>query len=100
LGKPTERPGVNRRLVGTIAVRGVGRQVTYAGHPLYSYVGDTRPGESDNINIFQSGGYWPAIAPSGARGQVTRAGRGGLGRPLPSHGSWPRSPPSMLPFSS
>jgi hypothetical protein len=43
----------------------VGRQVTYAGHPLYSYVGDNRPAETDNINIFQSHGYWPAIAPSG-----------------------------------
>jgi Secreted repeat of unknown function len=43
----------------------VGRQVTYAGHPLYSYVGDNRPAETDNINIFQSQGYWPAIAPSG-----------------------------------
>jgi predicted lipoprotein with Yx(FWY)xxD motif len=64
-GKPTEGPGVKRRLVGTIAVRGVGRQVTYAGHPLYSYVGDSRPAETDNINIFQSQGYWPAIAPWG-----------------------------------
>jgi predicted lipoprotein with Yx(FWY)xxD motif len=64
-GKPTAGPGVKRRLLGTIKVRRVGRQVTYAGHPLYSYVGDNRPAETDNINIFQSEGYWPAIAPSG-----------------------------------
>jgi predicted lipoprotein with Yx(FWY)xxD motif len=64
-GHPTVGPGVKRRLVGTIAVAHVGRQVTYGGHPLYNYVGDSRPAETDNINIFQSEGYWPAIAPSG-----------------------------------
>lgn len=64
-GKPTVGPGVRRRLVGTIEVPRVGRQVTYAGHPLYGYVGDSRPAETDNIDIFQSEGYWPAIAPSG-----------------------------------
>jgi predicted lipoprotein with Yx(FWY)xxD motif len=63
--QPTVGPGVKRRMVGTIAVAHVGRQVTYAGHPLYDYVGDSRPAETDNINIFQSEGYWPAIAPSG-----------------------------------
>jgi predicted lipoprotein with Yx(FWY)xxD motif len=63
--QPTMGPGVKRRLVGTIAVAHVGRQVTYAGHPLYDYVGDSRPAETDDINIFQSEGYWPAIAPSG-----------------------------------
>lgn len=63
--RPTAGPGVNRRLVGTIRVARVGRQVTYAGHPLYTYVGDSHPAETDNINIYQSQGYWPAIAPSG-----------------------------------
>jgi predicted lipoprotein with Yx(FWY)xxD motif len=63
--KPTVGPGVKRRLVGTIEGPRAGRQVTYAGHPLYTYVGDSRAAETDNINIFQSQGYWPAIAPSG-----------------------------------
>jgi predicted lipoprotein with Yx(FWY)xxD motif len=62
---PTAGPGVRRGLLGTIKVGGVGRQVTYAGHPLYTYVGDHSPGETDNINIFQSGGYWPAITATG-----------------------------------
>jgi predicted lipoprotein with Yx(FWY)xxD motif len=62
---PTAGPGVKRGLIGTIKVPGVGRQVTYAGHPLYTYVGDNHPGETDNVNIYQSTGYWPAIAASG-----------------------------------
>jgi predicted lipoprotein with Yx(FWY)xxD motif len=65
-GHPTAGPGVKRHLIGTIKVPGVGRQVTYAGHPLYTYVGDSRPAETANINIYQSGGYWPAIRASGA----------------------------------
>ncbi|MBV9194560.1 MAG: hypothetical protein JO168_10495 [Solirubrobacterales bacterium] len=62
---PTAGRGVNRRLIGTITVPGVGKQVTYAGHPLYTYIGDHAAGETRNINIYQSGGYWPAIAASG-----------------------------------
>jgi predicted lipoprotein with Yx(FWY)xxD motif len=63
--RPTSGPGIRRSLVGTISIPGIGRQVTYAGHPLYHYIGDSSPGETDNINIYQSGGYWPAIAASG-----------------------------------
>jgi predicted lipoprotein with Yx(FWY)xxD motif len=64
-GHPTAGPGVKRRLLGAIKVAGIGRQVTYAGHPLYTYVGDHHRGETDNVNIYQSGGYWPAITASG-----------------------------------
>lgn len=63
--KPTAGPDVKTRLIGTIKVPGVGRQVTYAGHPLYTYVGDDRPAQTGNINIFQSQGYWPAISAAG-----------------------------------
>jgi predicted lipoprotein with Yx(FWY)xxD motif len=62
---PSAGPGVKRRLMGTIEVAGVGRQVTYAGHPLYTFIDDSRAAETDNLNKFQSGGYWPGIAPSG-----------------------------------
>jgi predicted lipoprotein with Yx(FWY)xxD motif len=62
---PTGGAGIRRGLVGTIEVPGVGHQVTYDGHPLYRFVGDSRPGETSNINTYQSGGYWPAIAASG-----------------------------------
>ncbi len=63
-GTPRAGKGVNKHLLGQIKV-GHSYQVTYAGHPLYTYLSDTRPGETDNINIFQYGGLWPAVAPSG-----------------------------------
>lgn len=62
---PLAGAGVRASLIGRIRVRGVGWQLTYAGHPLYTYVGDTYPGEISNVNLFQFGGYWPAISPGG-----------------------------------
>jgi predicted lipoprotein with Yx(FWY)xxD motif len=56
--------GVNRRLLGTIRLRDGRHQVTYAGRPLYTYVPDRR-GQINHVNIFQFGGYWPAVDAAG-----------------------------------
>jgi|SRR5579884_16756 len=61
---PTAGPGVNRHLLGTIRVSG-GRQVTYAGHPLYTYVGDSGPGDTGYIGFPQFGGTWYGVSASG-----------------------------------
>ena len=42
--KPTAGTGASSALVGTIK-RGKGLQVTYAGFPLYTYVGDAKAGQ-------------------------------------------------------
>jgi predicted lipoprotein with Yx(FWY)xxD motif len=53
------------RLAGTIR-RTDGRfQVTYAGHPLYHYVGDRRPGQVLCQGVTEFGGGWYVVAPSG-----------------------------------
>lgn len=62
---PVAGAGVRKSLLGTIHVPGVGWQVTYAGHPLYGYVADHQPAEINHLDVFQSGGYWPGLAPSG-----------------------------------
>jgi predicted lipoprotein with Yx(FWY)xxD motif len=36
-GRPLAGPGVSQKLLGTVFRRGVGDQVTYAGHPLYLF---------------------------------------------------------------
>lgn len=52
-------------LVGTI-LRTDGRlQVTYAGHPLYHYVGDRRPAQVLCQGVTEYGGAWYVVAPSG-----------------------------------
>ena len=65
-GKPVAGAGVKASLLGSILIKG-GKQVTYAGHPLYTYTGDSHPAETDYVNTSQSGGIWLAVSPSGAR---------------------------------
>lgn len=67
-GRPQAGPGVKHSLLGTIKVGGK-TQVTYAGHPLYSYVGDSSPGSTGYVNASAFGGHWPAVS---ARGKMVR----------------------------
>ena len=58
-------PGVKRSLLGTVKRRNGRRQVTYAGRPLYYYVGDTRAGQILCQNVVEYGGTWLIVRPSG-----------------------------------
>ena len=57
--------GVNRAKIGSVTRRGGARQVTYAGHPLYYYVGDAKAGQILCQNVREYGGLWLVVAPSG-----------------------------------
>jgi predicted lipoprotein with Yx(FWY)xxD motif len=63
--------GLDRSKLGATTRRGGARQVTYAGHPLYYYVGDRRPGQILCQNVVEFGGTWLVVSPAG------RAVRGG-----------------------
>jgi predicted lipoprotein with Yx(FWY)xxD motif len=63
--RPSLGPGVKRSLVGSITLPGGVRQVTYAGHPLYTYLGDSGPGDTSYVGQSQFGGKWYALSPSG-----------------------------------
>ena len=65
-GKPIAGTGVKASLLGTISIRGGAKQVTYGGHPLYTYVGDSGPGATEYVNVSASGGRWPALGGTGA----------------------------------
>jgi predicted lipoprotein with Yx(FWY)xxD motif len=58
--------GIDRVKLGSVVRRGGLRQVTYAGHPLYYYVGDTKAGQILCQNVREYGGLWLVVAPSGA----------------------------------
>jgi predicted lipoprotein with Yx(FWY)xxD motif len=66
-GTPIARAGVKQSLVGTTRRRNGSMQVTYAGHPLYRYVGDTRPGQTNGAGLQDFGGGWDPISPSGRK---------------------------------
>ena len=63
--KPSAGPGVKRTLLGTIKLRNGTQQVTYAGHPLYTYIADSGPGETDYVGTPEFGGRWYALSPAG-----------------------------------
>jgi len=57
--------GTKRSLLGTTR-RADGRlQVTYAGRPLYYYVGDQAPGQILCQNVSEFGGLWLVARPNG-----------------------------------
>jgi predicted lipoprotein with Yx(FWY)xxD motif len=63
-GHVTEGPGVTGTL-GTITRSDGSSQATYNGHPLYTYVSDTAPGQANGNNLNVNGGLWHEIAVSG-----------------------------------
>jgi predicted lipoprotein with Yx(FWY)xxD motif len=52
---------------GTIKRSNGALQATYDGHPLYTYKGDTSPGQVKGNGLNLSGGKWWAMTPSGAK---------------------------------
>jgi predicted lipoprotein with Yx(FWY)xxD motif len=47
--------------VATITRTGGSRQLTYNGHPLYTYIGDTAPGQARGNNLNLNGGLWHEV---------------------------------------
>jgi predicted lipoprotein with Yx(FWY)xxD motif len=56
-GSPTAGPGVTGKL-GAIERPGGGLQATYDGHPLYTYIGDSGPGQANGNDLDLNGGFW------------------------------------------
>lgn len=63
-GSPTAGSGVNKKLLGTIKVKG-GNEVTYNGWPLYTFVSDTKPGAITGEGNTSFGAPWWVVSPSG-----------------------------------
>ena len=65
IGNPVAGQGVTVSKIATIARTDGTIQVTYAGHPLYTYVGDTAPGQASGNNINLNGGFWHEVPAAG-----------------------------------
>lgn len=64
-GKPVGKTGVKQSLLGTIKLPNGTRQVTYAGHPVYTYVADSAPGQTFGEGVTQSGAKWYVLNGAG-----------------------------------
>src|SRR5580765_3482686 len=70
-GRPQAIAGANSKLLGT-SRRSDGRiQVTYGGHPLYSFVQDTKAGQTNGEGLTDFGGRWDPVS---AAGKAVRKG--------------------------
>jgi predicted lipoprotein with Yx(FWY)xxD motif len=63
--KPRAGAHVRASLLGTIKLHGCLRQVTYAGHPLYTYALDFAGRSTFNIGSDEYGGEWLAVNAAG-----------------------------------
>lgn len=64
-GIPQAGAGVNASLLGTTKRRDGTTEVTYAGHPLYYFVSDTKAGDVSGQGINAFGAPWYVVSPSG-----------------------------------
>jgi predicted lipoprotein with Yx(FWY)xxD motif len=75
-GPVTAGPGVTGKL--TVITRSNGsKQAVYNGHPLYTYVGDTAPGQDKGNGLNLSGGLWHQITVSGSAAPASSSSGGG-----------------------
>ena len=66
-GRPIARGGLRQSLVGTTRRKNGTLQVTYAGHPLYRYVGDSGRGQTNGAGLTDYGGGWDPLSPAGKK---------------------------------
>jgi predicted lipoprotein with Yx(FWY)xxD motif len=64
-GAPAAGNGASASKLGTTKRSDGTMQVTYAGHPIYTYTADTKPGDVKGNDFSSFGAQWYALAPSG-----------------------------------
>ncbi len=75
-GKPTVGGGAKASLLGTTR-RSDGRpQITYDGHPLYGYQGDSKAGDTNGQGIDGFGAPWYVLSPTGNEITTTSSSSG------------------------
>ena len=67
--KPTVGKGASASMIGTTKRSDGKTQVTYNGHPLYTFAGDSSPGDTSGQGVNAFGALWYAVSPAGQ--QVT-----------------------------
>ena len=78
-GKPGAGAGAKASLLGTTR-RADGRmQVTYNHHPLYTFVKDTKKGQTNGEGVNAFGAVWDAVSPNGAKVLKHTTSSGGFG---------------------
>jgi predicted lipoprotein with Yx(FWY)xxD motif len=77
-GPATAGSGVTGKLA-TITRSDGSTQATYDGHPLYTYVADTAPGQAKGNGLNVNGGVWSEVTASGTAAPAGSTGGGNGG---------------------
>ena len=64
-GAPLVGSGANASILGTTPRSDGKPQITYNGHPLYLFVKDRKPGDTNGEGLTAFGGSWFAVSPAG-----------------------------------
>lgn len=86
-GTPHAGKGVNQSMLGLTTTRNGVRQVTYAGHPLYTFVGDKRAGQTTGEGLNNFGAGWYVLAANGKKVEPAAPGGTSAGG-YSSGGGW------------
>jgi predicted lipoprotein with Yx(FWY)xxD motif len=78
-GTPLVGSGAKRSDVGRTARPDGVSQLTYDGHPLYTFVNDKKTGDTNGEGIDAFGGSWFAVSPAGAEVAPRSQPQGGYG---------------------
>jgi predicted lipoprotein with Yx(FWY)xxD motif len=65
--KPAGRGAAKQSLLGVTHRSDGTSQVTYAGHPLYRFVQDTKPGQANGQGLDVYGAEWYVLSPAGTK---------------------------------
>ena len=64
-GKPSAGPGLSTSKLGTTQRSDRTSEVTYNGHPLYTFAGDTAPGQTNGEGNQGFGAEWDVLSATG-----------------------------------
>jgi len=74
---PIAGTGIDASKLSTIKGPSGSLYITYAGWPLYTYTGDSGPGQAKGLGIVSFGGTWYPLSPAGAQITSTSGSSGG-----------------------
>lgn len=86
-GKPVGGEGATSSELGTTKRKDGTVQVTYAGHPLYTFVDDHNPGEASGNGVSAFGGEWNALDKGGSAVAASAGAEGGSSAAAPAEGN-------------
>jgi predicted lipoprotein with Yx(FWY)xxD motif len=102
-GKPTVGRGAKASLVGTTKRSDGKPQVTYNGHPLYTFIMDKKSGDTNGEGFTAFGGRWFVVSPAGKqvsmRASKSAGGASSSTAPAPAAAPTPKQavPPAPTP---